>query len=422
MQHNSIGLLNISHRVLPCLVALLLVLSLVTMPMKVEASGAAAIAIGAAGSMTPVGYGIAAVALLIALCGAAITSSADLARESEAVYSSLDPSVQVWMDSTGQKLASNSETVSFVIPQVVINNFNNNYKKDDDNDKNKLSPNLPYVAVGADQLMRLDQLNPLNVMSSDVTGLLAQGVGTLQAMSLVMQNLNYRTTFQYQTMHDAFYGQIVETRLALNNTLQASASGIYDRLGSVATRMETQFVETRQALLNKISTVSSDIYSNISLVRSQIVEQLMQTRGTVTSSLSGIKSAIDSIAADVGSLAGSKDDTDDQIAIVPPFSVPNLKSKLTSIADGFKRLFQRPDEDDDNPSIPWLPFNLFSKDDGSNGFFLSMFDDSEFMNTLKSFYDFVAALWLLFPLAIRYFISFAFGTPIIVGLAKMFAG
>lgn len=421
MQHNLIDLLKISQRVMCCLVALLLVLSLVTMPMKVEASGAAAIAIGAAGSMTPVGYGIAAVALLIALCGAAITSSADLARESEAVYSSLDPSVQAWMDSTGQKLASNSETVSFVIPQIVINNFNNNYKKDDDNDKNKLSPNLPYVAVGADQLMRLDQLNPLNVMSSDVTGLLAQGVGTLQAMSLVMQNLNYRTTFQYQTMHDAFYGQIVETRLALNNTLQASASGIYDRLGSVATRMETQFVETRQALLNKISTVSSDIYSNISLVRNQIVEQLMQTRGAVTNSLSGIKSAIDSIAADVGSLAGSKDD--DQVAIVPGLSFSSLRDSLTSVLSGVRSFFGGSDDDDESyPFVPLIPPSIGQYFDQNNSPFLGAIRDSEFMAALEGFFSFVASLWLLFPLAIRYLISFGFGVPMTFSIIKMLMG
>lgn len=422
MQHNSIGLLKISHRVLPCLVALLLVLSLVTMPMKVEATtGVAAIAIGAAGSFTPVGYGIAAVALLIALCGAVITSSADLARESEVVYSSLDPSVQAWMDSTGQKLASGSETVSFVIPQVVINNFNNNYKKDDDNEKNKLSSNLPYVAVGADQLTRLDQLNPLNVMSSDVTGLLAQGVDLLTSLSLALETFQYDADDQYKNMKAGFYDQMIETRVYLGSHIESMKNALYDRISNLANRMETQSVETRQVLQEVLHQTTTDIYDNITLARNQIVVQLVQTRGAVTNSFSGIKSAIDSIAADVGSLAGSKDDTEDQIAIAPPFSVPNLKSKITSIAEGFNDLFQRSDVDEDK-DYPWLPFNLFKNKDGSKGFFLDMFDDSEFMNTLKSFYDFVAALWLLFPLAIRYFISFAFGTPIIVGLAKMFAG
>lgn len=398
-----------------CLVALLLLLSIASMPIKVSAeqkendrdvyfSGGGVITFAA---------GTAAFVVMLNAARNAVSGFAINAAEGITnLWNSLSSSVRSWFNDDAIEIF---EGTPVRVPE--------NVKEELEEKGSEFGVSFPAEDLYLRPITGTLDLSALtfeDVYAMSVQELMVYNLTLLQTMQLALTDFRYDSYSQYRVMHDAFYEQIVETRLALNNTLQASSSGIYDRLGSVATRMETQFVETRQALLNKISTVSSDIYSNISLVRSQIVEQLIQTRGAVTNSLSGIKSAIDSIAADVGSLAGSKDD--DQVAIVPPFSVPNLKSKITSIADGFKRLFQRPDEDDDNPSIPWLPFSLFSKDDGSNGFFLSMFDDSEFINTLKGFFDFVASLWLLFPLAIRYFITFGFGTPIIVGLAKMFAG
>lgn len=420
MQHNNSEFLNTTHRILCGFVVLILLFTLVATPMKVDAS-AAAIAIGAAGTMTPVGFGVAAVALLIALTGAIIASSSDLAVQSESVYNSLDPSVQSWMDSTGEKLAAGGETISFVIPQTVINNFNNNYNKNDD-DKHQLSANLPYVAIGADQLLQLDQLNPLQVMSSDVTGLLAQGVGTLAAISLLMQNLNYRTIFQYQTMHDAFYQEIVDTRLALNNTLHETSSGIYNRLGNLGTRMEIQFVDTRQALMNKMDTIGSDLYSNVTLVRNQIVGQLHSTTSQIVSPLTGIKTSLEGIASDLGSLDGSDDK--DQVATIPGLSFPSLRDSLTSILSGATSFFDDSggnNGDDDDESYPLIPpiSNYFDKTVNP---FLGVIRDSEFMAALEAFFSFVASLWLLFPLAIRYLISFGFGVPMTFSVIKMFMG
>jgi len=420
MRHNNSEFLNITHRILFGFVALIILFTLVATPMKVDAS-AAAVAIGAAGSMTPVGLGIAAVALLIALTGAIITSSSDLAVESTSVYNSLDPSVQSWMDSTGQKLAAGGETISFVIPQTVINNFNNNYNKNDD-DKHQLSANLPYVAIGADQLLQLDQLNPLQVMSSDVTGLLAQGVGTLAAISLLMQNLNYRTIFQYQTMHDAFYQEIVDTRLALNNTLHETSSGIYNRLGNLGTRMEIQFVDTRQALMNKMDAIGSDLYSNVSLVRNQIVGQLQSTTSLIVSPLIGIKTSLEGIASDLGSLDGSEDK--DQVATIPGLSFPSLRESLVSLVTGATSFFDDSggnNGDDDEESYPLIPpiTNYFDK---AVNPFLGVIRDFEFMAALEAFFSFVASLWLLFPLAIRYLISFGFGVPMTFSVIKMFMG
>jgi len=420
MRHNNSEFLNITHRILFGFVALIILFTLVATPMKVDAS-AAAVAIGAAGSMTPVGLGIAAVALLIALTGAIITSSSDLAVESTSVYNSLDPSVQSWMDSTGQKLAAGGETISFVIPQTVINNFNNNYNKNDD-DKHQLSANLPYVAIGADQLLQLDQLNPLQVMSSDVTGLLAQGVGTLAAISLLMQNLNYRTIFQYQTMHDAFYQEIVDTRLALNNTLHETSSGIYNRLGNLGTRMEIQFVDTRQALMNKMDAIGSDLYSNVSLVRNQIVGQLQSTTSLIVSPLIGIKTSLEGIASDLGSLDGSEDK--DQVATIPGLSFLSLRESLVSLVTGATSFFDDSggnNGDDDEESYPLIPpiTNYFDK---AVNPFLGVIRDFEFMAALEAFFSFVASLWLLFPLAIRYLISFGFGVPMTFSVIKMFMG
>jgi len=420
MRHNNSEFLNITHRILFGFVALIILFTLVATPMKVDAS-AAAVAIGAAGSMTPVGLGIAAVALLIALTGAIITSSSDLAVESTSVYNSLDPSVQSWMDSTGQKLAAGGETISFVIPQTVINNFNNNYNKNDD-DKHQLSANLPYVAIGADQLLQLDQLNPLQVMSSDVTGLLAQGVGTLAAISLLMQNLNYRTIFQYQTMHDAFYQEIVDTRLALNNTLHETSSGIYNRLGNLGTRMEIQFVDTRQALMNKMDAIGSDLYSNVSLVRNQIVGQLLSTTSQIVSPLTGIKTSLEGIASDLGSLDGSEDK--DQVATIPGLSFLSLRESLVSLVTGATSFFDDSggnNGDDDEESYPLIPpiTNYFDK---AVNPFLGVIRDFEFMAALEAFFSFVASLWLLFPLAIRYLISFGFGVPMTFSVIKMFMG
>ncbi len=419
MQHKSIPPLKISQRVMCCMVALLLIFSLAFMPIKVSAMKSTFDKDeGYVGKLTSSGGGAVKVAAGTGLMVVMIAAAGDFA---EAAASGI---VSLWNDlSSGVKSWFEKDAVAALdgapvrVPEDV---------KDELEEKGaQYGVSFPagdlYLRPITGEL-DLSSLTFEDCFAMSLQELMVYNLSLLSTMKLALTDFRYDAYAQYKVMHNAFYEQIVETRLALNNTIQASASGIYDRLGSVATRMEIQFVESRQALLNKISTVSSDIYSNISLVRSQIVEQLIQSRGAVTNSLSGIKSAIDSIAADVGSLAGSKDDTEDQIAIAPPFSVPNLKSKISSIADGFNRLFQRPDDDEEYPYIPWLPFNLFSKDDGSNGFFLSMFDDSEFINTLKGFFEFVSALWLLFPLAIRYLITFGFGTPIIVGLAKMFAG
>lgn len=395
MQHNNSEFLNTTHRILCGFVALILLFTLVATPMKVDAS-AAAVAIGAAGSMTPVGLGIAAVALLIALTGAIITSSSDLAVQSKSVYNSLDPSVQSWMDSTGQKLAAGGETISFVIPQTVINNFNNNYKKDDDNDKNKLSANLPYVAIGSDQLLQLDQLNPLQVMSSDVSGLLSQGVSLLQCLVLSTELMNDR----FWLFRSNFYEQIVETRTGIIHTVE----------------------QTMQ-----------DMYSGLVTTRNQVVGQMVQSRLDILDSMSGLKKPLSSIAnnlsgiaTDIGSLSGSLDGSDDkdQLAILPNFSFTSLRDSLTSIFSGATSFFDDSggnNGDDDEESYPLIPpiSNYFDKTVNP---FLGVIRDSEFMAALEAFFSFVASLWLLFPLAIRYLISFGFGVPMTFSVIKMFMG
>lgn len=418
MQHKSIPPLKISQRVMCCMVALLLILTLASFPIKASAMKMTFDKDeGYVGNLSSGGGGGVQMAAGAALLSVMIAAAGDLADDAASgivsLWNSLSSSVKSWFE---KDAVAALDGTPVRVPEDV---------KDELKEKGaQYGVSFPagdlYLRPITGEL-DLSSLTFEDCFAMSLQELMVYNLSLLATMKLALTDFRYDAYSQYKVMHNAFYEQIVETRLALNNTLQASASGIYDRLGSVATRMEIQFVESRQALLNKISTVSSDIYSNISLVRSQIVEQLIQTRSAVTNSLSGIKSAIDSIAADVGSLAGSKDDTEDQIAIVPSLSVPALQSKLSLIVEGFNDLFQQSDDDEDK-EYPWLPFNLFKNKDGSKGFFLDMFDDIEFMNTLKSFYDFVAALWLLFPLAIRYFISFAFGTPIIVGLAKMFAG
>jgi len=255
-----------------------------------------------------------------------------------------------------------------------------------------------------------------------VTGLLAQGVGTLAAISLLMQNLNYRTIFQYQTMHDAFYQEIVDTRLALNNTLHETSSGIYNRLGNLGTRMEIQFVDTRQALMNKMDAIGSDLYSNVSLVRNQIVGQLLSTTSQIVSPLTGIKTSLEGIASDLGSLDGSEDK--DQVATIPGLSFPSLRESLVSLVTGATSFFDDSggnNGDDDEESYPLIPpiTNYFDK---AVNPFLGVIRDFEFMAALEAFFSFVASLWLLFPLAIRYLISFGFGVPMTFSVIKMFMG
>ena len=418
MQHKSIPPLKISQRVMCCMVALLLILTLASFPIKASAmemtfdkdEGYVGNLSSSSGGGATMPGGTAILVVMIASAGKLV---GNVASGIGSLWNNLSSSVKSWFE---KDAVAALDGTPVRVPEYVIEELE---VKAAEYDVSFPAEDLYLRPISG--TLDLSSLTSEDVYAMSLQDLMVYNLTLLQTLQLALSDFRYDAYDQYKVMHNAFYEQIVETRLALNNTIQASASGIYDRLGSVATRMETQFVETRQALLNKMDAIATPMNNNITKVRNQIVEQLISTTSQLVNPLSGIKTALEDIAADVGSLAGSKDDTDDQIAVVPPFSVPNLKSKLTSIADGFKRLFQRPDEDD-NPSIPWLPFNLFSKDDGSNGFFLSMFDDIEFMNTLKSFYDFVAALWLLFPLAIRYFISFAFGTPIIVGLAKMFAG
>lgn len=419
MQHKSIPPLKISQRVMCCMVALLLILTLASFPIKASAMKMIFDeTYGYIGDLGSGGGGGVQMAAGAALLSVMIAAAGDLADDAVSgivdLWNSLSSSVKSWFE---KDAVAALDGTPVRVPEGV---------------KGELEEKGAQYGVSfpvGDLYLRpitgeldLSSLTFEDCFAMSLQELMVYNLSLLATMKLALTDFRYDAYDQYKVMHNAFYDQIVETRLALNNTVQASASGIYDRLGSVATRMETQFVETRQALMNKMDAIATPMNNNITKVRNQIVEQLISTTSQLVNPLSGIKTAIEDIAAGVGSLAGADSDTDDEaISIVPSLSVPALQSKLSSIVEGFNDLFQRSDDDEDK-DYPWLPFNLFKNKDGSKGFFLDMFDDIEFMNTLKSFYDFVAALWLLFPLAIRYFISFAFGTPIIVGLAKMFAG
>lgn len=419
MQHKSIPPLKISQRVMCCMVALLLILTLASFPIKASAMRMIFDKDqGYVGNISSGGGGAvqyaAGTSLLIVMVAAAGNLADDAVSGITNLWNNLSSGVKSWFEEDAVSVFGGFPVR---VPEDVV----------DELEEKGAAYGVSFPAedvylrpiTGA---LDLSSLTFEDVYAMSLQELMVYNLSLLGTLQLALTDFRYDTYAQYKVMHNAFYEQIVETRLALNNTIQASASGIYDRLGSVATRMETQFVETRQALMNKMDAIATPMNNNITKVRNQIVEQLISTTSQLVNPLSGIKTTLEDIAADIGSLAGADSDTDDEaISIVPSLSVPALQSKLSSIVEGFNDLFQRSDDDEDK-DYPWLPFNLFKNKDGSKGFFLDMFDDIEFMNTLKSFYDFVAALWLLFPLAIRYFISFAFGTPIIVGLAKMFAG
>lgn len=418
MQHKSIPPLKISQRVMCCMVALLLILTLASFPIKASAMKMIFDKDqGYVGNLSSGGGGGVQMAAGAALMSVMIAAAGDLADDAASgivkLWNSLSSSVKSWFEKDAVEAL---DGIPVRVPEEVI----------DELEEKGAQYGVAFPA--GDLFLRpitseldLSSLTFEDCFAMSLQELMVYNLSLLSTLHLVLTDFRYDVSAQYKNMKAVYYDQMIETRVYLGSHIESMKNALYDRISNLANRMETQFVETRQVLQEVLHQTTTDIYDNITLARNQIVVQLVQTRGAVTNSLSGIKSAIDSIAADVGSLAGSKDDTEDQIAIAPPFSVPNLKSKITSIAEGFNDLFQRSDADEDK-DYPWLPFNLFKNKDGSKGFFLDMFDDSEFMNTLKSFYDFVAALWLLFPLAIRYFISFAFGTPIIVGLAKMFAG
>lgn len=411
MQHNNSEFLNITHRILCGFVVLILLFTFVATPMKVDAS-AVAVAIGAAGSFTPVGLGVAAVALLIALTGAIIANSSDLAIEAESVYGSLDPSVQSWMDSTGKKLAAGGETISFVIPQTVINNFNNNYNKDDDNNKNQLSPSLPYVALGADQLLQLDQLNPLMCLSSDATGLLSQGVSLLAAIALSLQGFQYK----YESV-------MIDTRVALNNSFINKIDSLYDQLHLFSTNMTSELVGTRTTLNNTLNNIATPIYNAINGGSRNVATQIIDQGQKLVDTFNGLSdSIITGIETGFGNISSKNEE--DQLAILPNFSFTSLRDSLTSIFSGATSFFDDSggnNGDDDEESYPLIPpiSNYFDK---AVNPFLDVIRDSEFMAALEAFFSFVASLWLLFPLAIRYLISFGFGVPMTFSVIKMFMG
>lgn len=417
MQHKSIPPLKISQRVMCCMVALLLILTLASFPIKASAMKMTFDKDeGYVGNLSSGGGGGVQMAAGAALLSVMIAAAGDLADDAASgivsLWNSLSSGVKSWFE---KDAVAALDGVPVRVPEEVT----------DELEEKGAQYGVSFPA--GDLFLRpitseldLSSLTFEDCFAMSLQELMVYNLSLLSTLQLVLTDFRWDVSAQYKNMKAVFYDQMIETRVYLGVHIDSLKSALYDRIGNLSDHMELQFVETRQVLQKVLYQTTTDIYNNITRSRNQIIEQLIQTRGAVTNSLSGIKSAIDSIAADVGSLAGSKDDTEDQIAIVPSLSVPSLQSKLSSIVEGFNDLFQR--SDDEDKDYPWLPFNLFKNKDGSKGFFLDMFDDIEFMNTLKSFYDFVAALWLLFPLAIRYFISFAFGTPIIVGLAKMFAG
>lgn len=391
MQSDKMSYMKLSQRVLCCFVALFLLLSLVAKPIKVNAlAGTATVLIGAGSVVTPVGLGVAAAALLIALTGAAIVNSTDLSRQAESVYTSADPEFQAWLESTGQKLAEGEQTISFVIPQYVATAYNNNPNRPEKENDKYLPVSLPYVAMEAGLLTQLDSLNPSAVMSADITGLMAKGVSLLAGISLGIDAMSYNGQHQYQVMHDAFYTEIVQTRTALNNT---------------------------------INRTSSDIYSNITLVRNQITDQLIQTRNVLNNTLITLPGAIGSSVSDA--LSNLDDATLLQSSnllqtFFPSLSSSSVGTSISTLDDVITDSFSQTDDDGEKKPIPLLPIWPFFN--GRNNYFWQMFNDIPFMSGLQSFYAFVAALWVLFPLPIRYLIMFGFGVPVFVGLAKMFAG
>lgn len=438
-QESNIGL-SAGRRIVMVALCLLLIFTVISKPITVDASAAATIAIGAAGSVAKVAIDLLPIILVLVAVGYNWDTIVSLAQDANSFLQKAPTAVKNWVSEVVSGYANG--ILSFEIPQSVRDGF-------------LLFPGMPItiptsaislLIPSVEALMSLDSLSMTQIFSGQILGSLLESnslLGIIKGTLLTLRDsvvfiyegvidlattvidipdlINSLWEIMYRSWHnfcDYFLDLYTELKGFRNNAVSYLTT-IYERIHSMRNEVAAYFVDTYneiKSFRNNAVDYLTTIYTRIHSFRNEannyfnsVKEKILALPSLISESFSNLISKI-SPASWIQSLLDS----------APVHWVSNSFNFIKDWINNISSFFFPSDSalvGDDQPSF-W-DF-LFGRNEGSS--IWESLTDNTFLGALHSFYDFVAALWLTFPLGIKFFLIFGFCFPFMFSIIKLFVG
>lgn len=425
MSQQSNTALSAARRIVMVALCLLLVFTVFSKPVVVHASTFKDITLK--GESTSIGTEFIAIALVAIVAGYSFSELSDAVNEYRIIYNS-DSTIKNWADNAAVVYGSGSTVIP--IPSAVITAFNTQFEKD----RRVLPASLQAVRTLSDS--RLAQLESVSVSEVAV---LAQTAGVSIDDYLYKQIVALRDEFGfiYRTMYNltqAFRQEVATTTGHLNTVLQALRQEVATTTGHLNTVLQAirQEVATSvdhvntvlQAMRQEVATSIGRVNTVLQALRQDIATTQASLNTSIQALRQDLVDSISDLRTDINTKIDELIDvisTGDYVKVIQDSVSTNVATQavqgIIAGVDALADFFNPSGGNDDK--IPYWDFLLGQKLGSS---IWSFFVDSEFMAALTSFFNFVAALWLMFPLGIRYFILFGFCFPFMFSVLKMFVG